>query len=414
MNKKYNIQNYIKDNLVDELVEAFTKQFAPLEDYIYILADPMTNARYCECHIKAKKLIELATINVPLDPDEQQDYRANRDIVEDHIAFDQMKIDAKEKRAFSNIVAEFDTSYNPETPLKIIGGQHRFIAIQEAFAQNIDEYHGLKVYFNLDKEQRLDVQLISNVNIAVSPDLYDRLQETARGPELRDWCQKVGFLDQEQDFSSKRQRGGAVSVREVRSFILNFYKGKDINPTEFDSVDTTPSLCKTGKPDIEWDDFRNSHDDIWDDPALNEAGKEFMLLDEAQRKAVQNSAKNISAKYAEKAINLSVLTGWAYVAGILQNNEKRLKRHYSLRESTSSKDPLNAEAMAKGRHKSDPENYRGLGTRSDAKERGRCVELFYFQAEKESGISKKIVDAAIKRHVSKIANLERIEAEKNI
>ncbi|MFH1931889.1 MAG: hypothetical protein ABIN18_09910 [Pseudomonadota bacterium] len=418
--KKYNIINHIPDDLVDdvinvdELVEAFTKQFLPLEENIYVLVDPMTNARYCECHIKAKKLLELATIDVPLDPDGQPDYRANREIMEDHIAFEQMKIDAKERRGFSNIVAEFDTSYNQDTPLKIIGGQHRFIAIREAFDENIDEYHGLKIYFNLDKGQRLDVQLISNVNIAVSPDLYDRLQETARGPELRNWCQEVGFLDQGQDFSSKRQRGGAVSVREVRSFIFNFYKGKEIEPKEFDSVNTTPIICKTGKPDTEWDSFRNSHRNIWNGQELKEAGEEFMLLDDAQRKAVETSAKKISVKYAEKAINLSVLTGWAYIAGVLQNNKTRLKRHYNLRESTSNKDPLNAEAMAKGRHKSDPENYRGLGTRSDAKERGRCVELFYLQAEKGTGIKNNIVDVAIKRHYKKQANLELIEAEKNI
>jgi len=41
----------------------------------------------------------------------------------------------------------------------------------------------VKVYFGLDSDQRLDVQLISNTVIAVSADLYDRMQETVRGPE---------------------------------------------------------------------------------------------------------------------------------------------------------------------------------------------------------------------------------------
>ena len=40
----------------------------------------------------AKDLLKLSTTDVPLDPDEQAEYRANRDIVEDDVAFDQMKV----------------------------------------------------------------------------------------------------------------------------------------------------------------------------------------------------------------------------------------------------------------------------------------------------------------------------------
>ena len=109
----------------------------------------------------------------------------------------------KNHRTFSNIVAEFDLTTNPEYPIKIIGGQHRYIAIKEAYDASINELHSIKLYFGLDKKQRLDVQLISNVNIAASTDLYDRLQETAQGPELRNWCQEVAFLDPGQDFSAK-------------------------------------------------------------------------------------------------------------------------------------------------------------------------------------------------------------------
>jgi hypothetical protein len=79
------------------------------------------------------------------------------------------------------------------------------------------------------------------------------------------------------------------------------------------------------------------------------------------------------------------MTAWAYVAGVLKNNRPRLERHFNLM-AAKGKDPLNAAALAKGKHKTDPENYRGLGYRTDAKERGRLVELFYLQAEKGSGI----------------------------
>jgi hypothetical protein len=128
----------------------------------------------------------LGTIDVPLDPEEQSDYRANRDIVLNNSAFHTMKEDAKQKRSFSNIVAEYTKEFDAEHPLKIIGGQHRFEAIREALSFGIDQYHGVKVYLALDIKQRLDVQLISNTNIAISGDLFDRLQETFQGPQLRD------------------------------------------------------------------------------------------------------------------------------------------------------------------------------------------------------------------------------------
>jgi hypothetical protein len=419
---QYQIHNSIPDNLkgkvvnVDELVLEFAAIFEPIENDLYVMVDARTNARFCECHISAEKFVELSTIDVPLDPEEQPEYRANRDVAEDHIAFESMKEDALYRRAFSNIVTEFYLSYDPEHPLKVIGGQHRYVAIKEAFNEGINEYHGVKVYFGLDTDQRLDVQLISNINIAVSTDLYDRLQETAVGPELRDWCQKVGFLAKGEDFSSRRQRSKPTTVRSIRSFILNFYLGKSIHPDDYDNVDTTPVLVKTGKPDKDWDEFRKSHPEIWNDPALDEAGKEFALLDDAQELAIgkmREENKKIPPAYSEKALNFAVMTAWAYVAGLLQDNPTRLQRHYGLSRSKG-KDPLNAEAMAKGRHKSDPENYRGLGTRNDSKERGRCVEFFYAQAEKGSSITSAIIDIAIKRYHIKQDRLELDVAEKKV
>jgi hypothetical protein len=87
-----------------------------------------------------------------------------------------------------------------------------------------------------------------------------------------------------------------------------------------------------------------------------------------------------------------------------------LRRHYDLKDQAG-KDPLNAAALAKGRHKSDPENYRGLGYRTDAKERGRFVELFYLQSEKGDGVSNALIDLAIKKYHAKQAVLEVRQAE---
>ena len=172
----------------------------------------------------------------------------------------------------------------------------------------------MKMYFGLNKEQRLDVQLISNTNIATSTDLYDRLQETANGPELRKWCQEVGFLDPEKDFSAKRQRSSLITVRAARSFILNFYLGKRTDPNNFENIDTNPILCRTGKPDPDWDKLRRENANIWPDSGLKDAAAEFVHLDQAQRAAVQKAyaqSSEVPLVYAEKAINFAIMTACA-------------------------------------------------------------------------------------------------------
>ncbi|MGB8658627.1 MAG: hypothetical protein WCE90_12725 [Candidatus Zixiibacteriota bacterium] len=421
-NQSYNISNGISTNAalskpIKKLLGEFAQKCRPIEETIYVFVDAKTGAYYCECHMSARNLLKLSTTDVPLDPDEQAEYRANRDVVEDDVAFEQMKSDAVENRTFSNIVAEFDTLHNPKYPVKIIGGQHRYMAIKEAQGKGIDTHHGLKIYFALNKEQRLDVQLISNTNIAASTDLYDRLQETASGPELRKWCQDVGFLDPGKDFSAKRQRSSAISVRAVRSFISNFYLGKQVDSSNFENIDTTPIFCRTGKPDPDWEKLRKENPNIWSDEGLKQAAKEFVRLDQSQHAAIQDiyqESNKTSLIYADKALTFSVMTAWAYVAGILQANHARLQRHFDLGNWAKGRDPLNAEAMAEGRHKSDAEKYRGLGTRNDEKERGRCVELFYLQAESGKGITPAVIDAAIKRHYTKQAKLEQLKAEKKV
>lgn len=113
------------------------------------MRDEVTHAIFTECHVQAEKLIEYSTIDVPLDPDEQSEYRANRNIVEDNGAFLSMKADALKGRPFSNIVAEFTLEFDKNYPLKIIGGQHRFEAIDEAYKSGMNVYHGVKVYLLL-------------------------------------------------------------------------------------------------------------------------------------------------------------------------------------------------------------------------------------------------------------------------
>ena len=348
---------------VEDLLQEFAKEFQPHESQAQLLDlnDAKTGAHYCECHIKANKIVSLGTTDVPLDHEEQPEYRANREIVLNSSAYKTMIEDAKKGRSFSNIVAEYTKEFDDEHPLKIIGGQHRFEAIREALAAGIDQYHGVKVYLGLDITQRLDVQLISNTNIAISRDLIDRLQEGFHGPDLRNWCQNVGLLDAGQDFADSYERGGPISVKIARTFITNYFKGMKVNTKDFELTDTTPVICPTGGPDPDWDKLKAENPKLWSHPQLLETAKEFALLVSAQKNAFKGK-QNQKPKpdYIEKALNIAVVSAWAYIAGMLHTNPTRLKRHFELREATG-KDPLNAEALAKGRHKSDAQNYRGLG-----------------------------------------------------
>ncbi|MBH0054502.1 hypothetical protein I6E74_10030 [Salinibacterium sp. SWN139] len=402
---------------VEALIADFVQVCKPVESLpILVMQDNATGAYFVEVHLLADTLAPAATVDVALDPDDSAEYRANRDVVEDHVAFAKMKEDAKGARAFSNLVCEFTRAYDEGHPLKIIGGQHRFTAILEALKDGVNEHHGVKLYFALDTEQRLDVQLISNTNIAVSTDLFDRMTETLAGPELREWCQKAGLLNSGEDFADRRVRGNPITVRAARTFIVNYFRGREVDPKKFDSTATTPVLLKSGVEVDEWAALKVQNPTIWEDKNLALAGKEFALLIDAQRSRFLTAAGKLkpgAADSADKAMNYAVLSAWAYVAGVLSKNKARQKRHFELR-TVQGKDPLNAPALARGRHKTDQDNYRGLGYRTDAKERGRLVELFYLQAVDGSQITGAKIDLAIKKAFAKEALLEVSRASEKV
>jgi hypothetical protein len=375
-----------------------------------VFQDDRTGAYFCECHVKASKIIEVGTTDVPLDPNDQGEYRANRLVVEDAYAFRVMKDDAKRGRHFSNIVAEYTKEFDATHPLKIIGGQHRFEALNEALAQEVNNYHGLKIYLGLTMDQRLDAQLISNTNIATSSDLFDRMQETYKGPQLRDWCQRVGLLADGEDFSDRAGRGVAITVRMARTFITNYFRGNAAVGGDFERTDTTPVLSPSGQIDEAWDALRDGTPGLWDDADLQRAGREFSRLIQAQRRAFEGLNPKPPVDRPEKAMNAAVLSAWAYVAGLLSGNEVRLTRHYALSD-TAGRDPLNAVELSRARHRTDPDTYRGLGFRTDPKERGRMVELFSLQAEDGAGISKRGIELAIAKYHAKQAQLEVVKVE---
>lgn len=395
-------------SIKEELVAALE----PLEsaDNLFVLTDERTGARYCECHVLGSKFIEYATPDAPLDPDEQSDYRANREVVENAPAFARMKEDAKLKRSFSGIVTEYLHDGNSAKPVTIIGGQHRYYAIQEALNCGINEWHGIKIYLDLTMDQRLDAQLISNTVIAISTDLFDRMHETRSGPQLRDWCHATGLLVEGDDFADRRTRSGAITVQSARTFISSYFAGTAITSGTFDAEETIPPLSLSGQHDPAWDELKKAHPDLWEDEALRRAGTEFARLIDTQRSFFKGKKPKAPVDYPEKASNLALVGAWAYVAGVLRDNSVRLERHYALADEKG-RDPLNAAALAKGRHKTDAEAYRGLGYRTDLKERGRFAELFFVQAEDGSGVTPNKVDVAIKKYHAKQAQMEVKKAQ---
>lgn len=106
-----------------------------------------------------------------------------------------------------------------------------------------------------------------------------------------------------------------------------------------------------------------------------------------------------------RTLSLAVIASWAFVAGYLQNKQNLLDKFYKLVDNAGDNiDPLNGKAMAKAKHpKLDSDTYRGLGTRTNDKERGRLTQFFYrYSKSKNPKISLAMYNEAIKYyHVNK-------------
>ena len=360
---------------------------------LIILKDEKTDAFYTECHISAKDLISLGDKDAVIDPDYQEDFRANRELQPSNTDFHTMQNDAKKGRQFSDLVIDYNTEYRPEIPLKVLGGQHRIEAVKDALKLGMNRFHGIRVYFNLNKEQRVEIAIISNTNINVSPDLRDRLEEQKLDPpsKLRNWCHNIGILEKDKDFGDRKtQKEFIPTVRMMRTFIVNFYSGKSYKG-EFDNEPITPSIAKAGGMDKEYlKVFNKIKGNFMGEKDLTDAGKMFVRLHETQ-------IKNSTEDFKLKAQNLALIASWAFATGILQRDKQRLKKLYELPELSGNDDPLNASAMTKARHnKLDSDTYRGLGTRTDTKERGRLLQLFlgYSRSDKKK-ITLDMCNAAI-------------------
>lgn len=135
------------------------------------------------------------------------------------------------------------------------------------------------------------------------------------------------------------------------------------------------------------------------------AGTAFAELHKRQQEAVresasQNKLKNLKG-FRNKAMTESVLSSWAFVAGLLQADVNRLNNHYCVPLTTKGiPDPLNAREMSIFSHDSDDATYRGLGTRSALKDRQRMAQVFLARSlDKDIPIDKKLMNKAVSQVV---------------
>lgn len=382
---------------------------------ILIFKDKKSDSFYTECHITGKNFIELGDTDATIDPDLQEEFRANRELEPDNFYFIQMVDDAKQGRQFSDLVIEYNTDYGEDQPLKILGGQHRHEALKRALSEGANELHGIRTYFNLTKEQRAEIMRISNTNINVSSDLRDRIVEHSLTPPniLRNFCYEAEILGKDEDFGDKRRYEEEFSptVRTMRSFVVNYFIGRKYTG-DADKDAVVPYLCSTGKNiDPEYLKIFNKFKlkQRFDDKELLETGKMFAKLHDTQYKKAEKFDATVKKEYKIKTFSLSLISSWAFAAGYLQKYPERLKKLYELPSLSKDDDPLNAKAMSKARHKTDSDSYRGLGTRTDKKDRGRLLQLFlnYSKSDKPK-ITDQMCSAAIDIYH---ANKARIEAE---
>lgn len=380
-------ENASKNSEVEKSVKQFLENNETLETKhnmpIIIFQDGVNGSYYIKCSLHATTASKLCDTDAKLDYKSQESFRANRELLLQNQTYLKMESDASNGREFNDVIVEYNTEYNSTKPLKIWGGQHRICAISKT-GSKLNRYHGFRIYFALDKNQRTEVALISNTNISVSNDTFDRMiEETIFGDKLRKWCQEVGFFKYNEDFPDIGSRSEKITVKKARSFIVNFYVGKEIGlklkTNELDKNVYEPYLVETG---VSIDQsYKNiiENNDILKDNNLLSAGQKFLSLHNAQYRAVVNKETKIpnNKGFRNKAMIESVLCGWSYIAGLLQSRKDRLRNHYKIPKTTNKiPDPLNAEEMSNYKHDSDPATYRGLGTRSALKDRQRIAQLF--------------------------------------
>jgi hypothetical protein len=394
-----------------ELLNGFRTEIPTIEFIkkvpFVLLQDGKSLGYYIECHMQASVAAPLIDNDAVLDPDEQEQFRLQRELQPNNPAFIRMCVDAIANRQFSDMLAELDYNYRPEKPLKILGGQHRIEAIKRAFEHNqISRYHGFRIFFGLTVDQRNEIAQIANTNIAISTDLIDRMQETVRGPQLRQFCHKTGMLQSNEDFADRKNPEGRITVRLARTFLVNFFEGRKSKSVDLEWQVLIPYVCKSGQDDPKYLSW--VHKNVWNEADFVEAGKSFADLHKKQIATATQDPELNKNEFRNKSISMAVLSSWALVAGLLQDDKNALQKFYLLPKQSGDKDPLAAKAMSESSHPKDPATYRGLGVRYTEEDKGRVTELFlqYAHSTTQKRISKTLIESAIMSYEAKISTLK--------
>ncbi|MBI5021731.1 MAG: hypothetical protein HZB59_09855 [Ignavibacteriales bacterium] len=394
------------------LIKDFRTQIEILEvknaQQIQLFQDGKNDAYYIDTHILSSVVGDFLDYAASLDPEEQEEIKANRNLQSIHKAFLRMQDDAKKGRQFNDIIVEFlPTGTKADKPLKIFGGQHRSKSIEEAVKSGIERYHGFRVYFGLTVHQRSDIAQVSNTNISVPIDLFDRMQETLIGPELRNWCRKIGLLGTKDDFAERKNSEGIITARMARTFVVNYIIGKEIKGVSMNKP--FENLVGNDANEKYISLSQDQRQQYFNDPDLLAAGKQFALLHKTQMERVKSDTELSKInEFKTKALTPSVLSAWFFCSGLLQRDKKKLEKLYQLPLKSKGKNPLAVKEMSEYKHQSDPKTYRGLGTRTEKKERGKLIELFLLYSDKqEPKITTPLIDAAVTNYLSYILIEER-------
>ena len=298
-------------------IEAAVRDFLELAETIeqalgtpiVVFQDGKSNAYYIKCSLKANDAAGLCDLNARLNIESAEAFRANRNLLLKHKTYRTMKEDALSGREFNDIIVEFSSAYNSDKPLKVWGGQHRIHAIIDSSRAQF-RHHGFRVYFDLSKAQRTEVAIISNINIAVSDDTFDRMvEETRFGASLRTWCQRVELLPPNSDFPDVGSKADTITVKMARTFLVNFYRGMEVGASlddeGLDNRTYDPHIAQSGSvADPFYEETIDSHDILADD-SLFEAGRSFARLHQRQRDAVCQSDRIANRKgFRNKALVL--------------------------------------------------------------------------------------------------------------
>jgi hypothetical protein len=405
--------------------------------------DKVGGVYFCDCHLSGEDVatrldararlrilegdeprveeVEAGQTELAEEDETYAEFGFNREIQEKHPLFRRMISDAEEGRSFLGLVLEWDQFYSPERPLKILGGQHRAEAVNRAIQEGKqpDRLHLVRVHFGLTAEQQAEIIDVYNANIDIPKALWDRIGEQLLGDWSRAWCQKVGLLELDENFTDKTSQPHPITVQIARCLVLNYFRGRNFagqfegpEADFLDGVDIVPTGSL--QPHDAYKALA-THQETWTDTAFDEAGRSFARLHHQQRQVCLSTAG--LARFQNKAVTPALAAGWAYAAGLLASRPDRLSLLYALPDNHDkriSPDPLNATLTSRYAHDRDDTTYRGLGTRQNKAEAQKLAYVFLAHANPQitrNGLKKQLIDYAVGEYYRLLGRLRQTEEE---